>query len=92
MSRPLRVLLLEDRQDDARLILRELRRAVSSRSRTCGGRNRIPPSVEPDPEIILADYHLPSSMPWLCAGKERAWTYPSSSSPAPSVTRPLWSA
>src|SRR5438105_3331491 len=60
MSRPLRVLLLEDRQDDARLILHELRRAGFEPD---GVRVETGPDflahLDPAPDLILADYHLP---------------------------------
>ena len=60
MSRPLRVLLLEDRQDDARLILHELRRAGFE---PAGERVETEADflarLDPAPDLILADYHLP---------------------------------
>ena len=60
MSRPLRVLLLEDRQDDARLILHELRQAgfdpFEERVET---ELEFLSCLEPTPDLILADYHLP---------------------------------
>ena len=60
MSRPLSVLLLEDRQDDARLILHELRRAgfepAGERVETeADFLARLDPALD----LILADYHLP---------------------------------
>ena len=60
MSRPLRVLLLEDRQDDARLILHELRQAGFE---PVGDRVETEPDflahLDPAPDLVLADYHLP---------------------------------
>ena len=60
MSRPLRVLLLEDRQDDARLILHELRRAGFE---PAGERVETEADflahLDPALDLILADYHLP---------------------------------
>ena len=60
MSRQLRVLLLEDSRDDARLILRELSRAGFE---PVGQRVDTEPEflalLDPALDIILADYHLP---------------------------------
>src|SRR5437763_6974788 len=60
MSRPLRVLLLEDSQDDARLILHELRRAGFE---PIGERVETEPDflarLDSAPDVIIADYHLP---------------------------------
>src|SRR5262249_53335407 len=58
--RPLRVLLLEDSPNDARLILHELRRGGFE---PIGERVEAEPDflarLEPAPEVILADYQLP---------------------------------
>jgi PAS domain S-box-containing protein len=58
--RPLRVLLLEDSPDDAGLILHELRRAgfepIGDRVET---ERDFLAHLDPAPEIILSDYHLP---------------------------------
>ncbi len=91
MSRPIRVLIVEDCADDARLMLRELRRA---------GFEPISECVETEPEfvarlgpaldVILADYDQPE----FDALRACAWsrstlpTCRSSSSPAPWATRP----
>src|SRR5690348_8005398 len=60
MSQPLRVLLLEDSQDDARLILHELRRAgfepTGERVETEAD---FLARLDPAPDLIIADYHLP---------------------------------
>jgi CheY-like chemotaxis protein len=60
MSRPLRVLLVEDDQNDARLIVHELRRAgfepVSERVET---EPEFLARLDPALDLILADYHLP---------------------------------
>jgi PAS domain S-box-containing protein len=60
MSRPLRVLLLEDSPDDARLNLHELRRGGFE---PIGERVETEPDflarLESAPEVILADYRLP---------------------------------
>jgi len=58
--RPLRVLLLKDSQDDARLILHDLRRAgfepVGERVETEAD---FLAHLDPAPDLILADYHQP---------------------------------
>jgi PAS domain S-box-containing protein len=58
MPGPLRVLLLEDRQDDARLILHELERAgfkaVGERVET---ESEFLAHLDPAPDLILADYN-----------------------------------
>jgi PAS domain S-box-containing protein len=60
MSRPLRILLLEDCRDDARLILHELRHAGFE---PIGERVQIEreflDQLDAAPDIILADYNLP---------------------------------
>jgi CheY-like chemotaxis protein len=60
MARPLCVLLLEDRQDDARLIFDELRRAGFEPT---GRRVETEPEfiahLDPALDVILADYHQP---------------------------------
>src|ERR1700681_283138 len=59
MSRPLRVLVLEDHQDDARLILDELRRAGFDPSgERVETETEFLARLDPAPELILADYHL----------------------------------
>jgi two-component system, LuxR family, sensor kinase FixL len=58
--RPLRVVLLEDSEDDAQLILHELRRAAFMPT---GERVETEPDfcarLDPAPDLILADYHQP---------------------------------
>ncbi|MBI5354073.1 MAG: PAS domain S-box protein [Chloroflexi bacterium] len=60
MTIPIRVLILEDRPDDAELMLRELRRAnfdvTSERVET---EKEFLAQLETHPDIILADYTLP---------------------------------
>ncbi len=60
MCQPLRVLLVEDRPEDAQLILRELRRAGFE---PIGERVDTEPDfraeIDPAPDVILADYRLP---------------------------------
>jgi PAS domain S-box-containing protein len=60
MSRPLQVLLLEDCQDDASLILHELRRAgfepIGERVET---EREFSAQLDLAPDVILADYHQP---------------------------------
>src|SRR5580658_7286555 len=60
MPQPLRVLMLEDRQDDARLILHELRRAgfepIGERVET---ETEFLAHLDPALDVILADYHQP---------------------------------
>lgn len=60
MSQPLRVLLLEDYQDDAQLVLFELRKAgfepVGDRVETEAD---FLAHLDPPPDVILADYRLP---------------------------------
>ncbi|MGH7267547.1 MAG: hybrid sensor histidine kinase/response regulator [Candidatus Rokuibacteriota bacterium] len=57
---PLRLLLLEDRPADAELVLRELRRAgiEPDWSRVDGEREYVA-ALETEPQLIIADYHLP---------------------------------
>jgi len=60
MPQPLRVLLLEDCQDDAQLIIHELRRAgfepIGERVQT---ESDFRAHLDPAPDLILADYRLP---------------------------------
>src|ERR1700730_1428312 len=59
MSRPLRVLVLEDHQDDARLILDELRRAGFDPSgERVETETEFLARLDPAPPLLLADYHL----------------------------------
>ena len=61
MSNPLRALIVEDSQDDAAMVLRELRRAgyevVSERVETAEGLNAALDRAEWD--VIISDYTMP---------------------------------
>ena len=61
MSKPLRVLIVEDSEDDAVMLLRELRRAgyevVSERVETAEGMNVALDRAEWD--VVLSDYSMP---------------------------------
>jgi CheY-like chemotaxis protein len=60
MSTPLRVLILEDRREDARLMLRELRRAgYESQAELVDNETEFVARLTPDLDIILSDYSLP---------------------------------
>jgi PAS domain S-box-containing protein len=57
---PLRVLLVEDRPEDSELVLYELRRAgYSPNWRRVETERDYVAQLEPAPDLILADYHLP---------------------------------
>ncbi len=60
MSIPLRVLLVEDRPEDSELVLYELRRAGYAPDwRRVETEPDYLAQLEPPPDLILADYHLP---------------------------------
>lgn len=57
---PLRLLLVEDREDDARLVLHELRLAgLAPEWRRVDSRDDFAAALDPSLDLILADYHLP---------------------------------
>ena len=59
-GRPLRVLILEDRPEDAELVLHELRRAGYELSwRRVDDEAGFRANLDPELDIILADYHQP---------------------------------
>src|SRR2546421_10716383 len=59
-GRPLRLLILEDRPEDAELALRELRRAGFAPSRrTVDDEAGFKANPDPELDLILADYHQP---------------------------------
>ncbi|MHB0875471.1 MAG: hybrid sensor histidine kinase/response regulator [Anaerolineae bacterium] len=58
---PLRLLIIEDRADDAALMLRELRRAgLQPRAVIVADESELLAHLSPPPELILADYSLPA--------------------------------
>jgi DNA-binding NtrC family response regulator len=60
MSTPLRVLIVEDRREDARLMLRELRRAgYEPQSELVDNETDFMAQLTPEVDIILSDYCLP---------------------------------
>src|SRR5262245_1092964 len=60
MTTPLRVLILEDREADARLVLHELRQAGFECDGTIAeDEPGFAGSLDPPPELIIADYSLP---------------------------------
>src|SRR2546427_4361901 len=59
-GRPLRLLILEDRPEDAELALRELRRAGFDPSwRRVDDEAGFKANLDPELDLILADYHQP---------------------------------
>src|SRR3989442_6393503 len=59
-GRPLRLLILEDRREDAELALRELRRAGFDPSwRRVDDEAGFKANLDPELDLILADYHQP---------------------------------
>ena len=61
MATPLRLLVLEDQQTDAELMVAELRRAgFEPEWRRIDTEADFLASLEPAPDLVLADYHLPS--------------------------------
>jgi two-component system cell cycle sensor histidine kinase/response regulator CckA len=59
-ARPLRILILEDNPDDAEMLVRELRRAaVVSVPERADTEADFLARLDPPPDLILADYHLP---------------------------------
>src|SRR2546423_10108542 len=59
-GRPLRLLILEDRPEDAELALRELRRAGFDPSwRRVDDEAGLKANLDPELDLILADYHQP---------------------------------
>jgi PAS domain S-box-containing protein len=60
MDSPLALLLVEDREEDAELLLNELRRAgLTVRSTRVQTREEYLAAIRQEPDIILADYSLP---------------------------------
>ena len=60
MSRPLRVLVLEDRPEDADLMLHELRKADFDPAwERVESEPEFLAHLAPELDLILADYHLP---------------------------------
>ena len=61
MAIPLRVLVLEDRDSDAELMLHELRRAGFAPAwRLVNSKADFLANLAPDIDVVLADYHLPA--------------------------------
>src|ERR1700704_3759802 len=59
-GRPLRVLILEDRPEDAELVLHELRRAGYELNwRRVDEEAGFKANLDPELDLILADYHQP---------------------------------
>src|SRR5207249_8507274 len=59
-GRPLRLLILEDRPEDAELALRELRRAGFDPSwRRVDDEAGFKANLDPELDLVLADYHQP---------------------------------
>ena len=60
--RPIRVLIVEDMEDDAQLVCAELRRAgyASDRVRRVETASELSAALEEDWDVILSDYRLPS--------------------------------
>lgn len=92
MRNPLRVLIVEDTQDDAVLLLRELRHGgyevVSERVETAQDMNAALDRAEWD--IVLSDYTMPQFSARMRSPCSRAGNSisPSSSFPAPLAKRP----
>ena len=60
IGRPLRLLILEDRPEDAELALRELRRAGFDPSwRRVDDEAGFKANLDPELDLVLADYHQP---------------------------------
>ena len=61
MTRPLQLLLVEDSQEDAELMIRELRHAgFDPQARRVESEEAFLAALENPPQIILMDYQLPS--------------------------------
>lgn len=80
METPVRVLIVEDRPDDAELLIRELRKAgISIQSRVVDSRESYVSALkETQPDIILADFALPgfSAMEALAILKQESVDIP----------------
>src|SRR5438105_922381 len=79
MPMPLRVLILEDREADAKLMLHELRRAGFEPAwQRVETEADYLAHLEPSPDIILADYNLPQfgALPALRRLQERGLEVP----------------
>ncbi len=78
-SPPLRILILDDRADDAEILVRELRRAgVAFLPRHAETEAEFLAALAPPPELILADYQLPGydALAALRALRERGLDVP----------------
>ena len=94
MNTPLRVLIVEDSESDAGLIVRRLQQGgydlVHQRVETAGEMRTA--LTQPDWDIVLADYKMPqfSASAALEISKPAAGTCRLSSCPAPSAKRRRW--
>ena len=79
MMTPLRVLMLEDQEVDARLVLRELHTAgFEAKWKRVETETDFLASITPSLDIILADFSLPqfdALLRWTCCVRA-TWTLP----------------